>query len=75
MQRSTGAQRASASRAETVSQLEVAQASLLTGKIQRVQVRYRWQESQWIDTLSTQPDGYRLIRIAHRLQTVFLRRS
>lgn len=66
MQRSTGAQRATASRAETIEQLVLAKTSLLSGRVKRVQIRYRWQDSLWIDTLSSQPEGYRLIRIAHR---------
>ena len=65
MQRSSNAPRASVSRADTKSQLEFAKTTLLTGKVQKLQIRYRWQDSLWIDTLATQPQGFRLVRIAH----------
>ena len=65
IQRSTSARPDAAQRAES-SQLEAARDALLSGNVQRVQVRYRWQESLWIDTLATQPNGFHLVRIAHR---------
>jgi hypothetical protein len=66
MQRTHGSPRANASRADTSSQLGFAKSSLLSGQLQRLQVRYRWKDSLWIDTLTAQGDGYRLVRIAHR---------
>lgn len=67
MQRRSSAarDRATASLTNTANQLEIARTSLLSGKIPRVQIRYRWQDSLWIDTLEAKPDGFRIIRIAH----------
>lgn len=70
MQRSSRAQRVSASRATastatTAEQLRTAQDSLLSGKVPRVQIRYQWQEANWIDTLELRDDGVRLVRISH----------
>lgn len=70
MQRSSRAQRASASRATaskptTAEQLRTAQDSLLSGKLPRVQIRYHWQEANWIDTLEVRDDAVRLVRISH----------
>lgn len=65
MQRSTGTQLANASKADTDAKLDLAQAALLTGSVQRVQIRYRWRDSLWIDTLKIQSDGYHIVRIAH----------
>ena len=65
MQRSTGETRASASKADTASKLDLAKTALLSGSVQRVQVRYRWQDSLWIDTLKTELDGFHIVRIAH----------
>lgn len=66
MQRSTRAARAVASRAETSERLGAAKRGLLSGELPRLQLRYQWQDTAWIDTLETRPDGFRLIRIAHR---------
>ncbi len=65
MQRSTGTQRADATKVDTKTQLETAKSSLLSGKIPRLQVRYRWQDQQWIDTLKRETDGFHIVRIAH----------
>lgn len=65
MQRMTGAQRADASKADTKTKLDVAKSSLLSGKISRLQVRYHWQDQQWIDTLKREIDGFHIVRIAH----------
>lgn len=67
MQRRTAAarDRATASPANTANNLQIARTSLLSGKIPRVQIRYRWQDSLWIDTLEAKPEGFRIIRIAH----------
>lgn len=66
MQRQAGANRATVSDADTPERLDLAGTALLSGRVPRLQVRYRWQDTLWIDTLTTQPDGYALIRIAHR---------
>jgi hypothetical protein len=65
MQRSARSQRAAASTVTTEKQLRLAQATLLSGDVPRVQIRYHWQEANWIDTLERRDDGVRLIRIAH----------
>lgn len=66
MQRNTGARRASVANAETAKNLEQAQTALLSGSVQRVQIRYRWKNSLWIDTLKSEADGFHLVRIAHQ---------
>jgi hypothetical protein len=65
MQRSPRAQRATATGATTSEQLQTARDSLLSGGIPRVQIRYRWQDSDWIDTLESRTEGFRLVRIVH----------
>lgn len=66
MQRSPRAPWAAASRATTAQQLRTACESLRTGTAPRVQIRYRWQDSDWIDTVESRAEGFRLVRIAHR---------
>ena len=66
LQHKPGSPRANASHARTAKELDLAQLALTTGKIERIQIRYCWQESNWIDTLSVQAGGYRLVRIAHK---------
>lgn len=68
MTRSTRTARASASKATTTDQLRSALDSLLSGAIPRLQIRYHWQQQNWIDTLERHEKGYRLIRIAHTPQ-------
>lgn len=65
MQRLTGSARATASTISTAEQLRSAQQSLLSGAIPRVQIRYHWNASNWIDTLERRDAGVRLVRIAH----------
>lgn len=65
MQRLACSVRASASAMSAAEQLGTAQQSLLAGAISRVQIRYRWDDSQWIDTLERRDSGIRLVRIAH----------
>lgn len=65
MQRSSRTAQANVSKADAARNLQIAKTSLLSGVIQRVQIRYRWQGTLWIDTLETKTDGYRIIRIAH----------
>ncbi len=66
MQRSASSQQASVSRATTAEQLRTAQESLLSGNVPRVQIRYLWQETNWIDTLEAREQDVRLVRIAHK---------
>jgi hypothetical protein len=65
MQRTPGSQRAIASRATIAAQLHQALESLLSGTIPRIQIRYHWQQMNWIDTLEHGENSIRLIRIAH----------
>lgn len=67
MQRLAGSTRATASSASTAEQLGTARRSLLAGAIARVQIRYRWQDTHWIDTLERRDSGIRLVRVAHDL--------
>ncbi len=66
MVRRESARRATASRLTAIEQLQLAQDSLLNGHTRRIQIRYRWQDSMWIDTLDSRQDGIRLVRIAHQ---------
>jgi len=68
-QRAT-ASRATASKATTAEQLRTAQNSLLSGNVPRVQIRYHWQEANWIDTLEARDVGVRLVRISHHQPTL-----
>lgn len=63
MQRKSTARRATAAKLDSQTELEVAKMALLSGKIQRVQIRYRWNKSLWIDTLSMVNRNFRLVRI------------
>ena len=45
--------------------LELAHHAILDGSVAKIQIRYRWQDGLWIDTLEKQEDGYRLVRIVH----------
>ena len=76
MQRSARSQRASvSSTATSAEQLRMAEDSLLSGSIPRVQIRYHWQDANWIDTLERRDDGVRLIRIAHNAAGSATRKS
>ena len=66
MQRTSNARRASAATINAAKTLEHAQAALISGSIQRIQIRYRWKNSLWIDTLKSDPNGFHLVRIAHQ---------
>lgn len=65
MQRLPNAQRASTPGLSTAEQLRAAEATLLSGAIPRVQIRYHWEAVNWIDTLERRDDGIRLVRIKH----------
>lgn len=66
MQRLPHAQSASAPTLSTPEQLSAAQVSLLSGSVPRLQIRYHWQEVNWIDTLERRAEGVRLVRIKHQ---------
>lgn len=66
MQRANKAQRATAQAANTKEQLALAKTALVNGDVPRVQIRYRWEGSLWIDTLVNQESqGFKLVRITH----------
>jgi hypothetical protein len=65
MQRLAGSAHATASSTSSTEQLRMAQQSLLTGAIARIQIRYRWEDCHWIDTLERHDSDVRLVRIAH----------
>lgn len=66
MQRSAGARQANAQRADDQEKLAQARQALLDGAVPRLQIRYRWQNSLWIDTLKKVPEGFHIVRINHR---------
>jgi len=45
--------------------LEDGRALLLAGQLRALQIRYRYQGSDWWDTLLPVPQGHRLVRIEH----------
>ena len=45
--------------------LELANKAILDGSVEKIQIRYRWQDGLWIDTLEKTDDRYRLVRIVH----------
>jgi len=45
--------------------ISTAKQAFLRGKVSRLQIRYRWQDSLWIDTIENRDDQIRLVRIAH----------
>jgi hypothetical protein len=67
MQRASRTANATASRVQSSESLNVAKKALLSGEARRLQIRYRWENASWIDTLETRPDGYRLVRITHQM--------
>ncbi|QDU82341.1 hypothetical protein Pla110_40960 [Polystyrenella longa] len=66
IQRTSATARPSLAKATSVEQLKLALQSLLQQQVQRLQVRYQWQNFHWIDTLESKPEGYRLVRIRHQ---------
>lgn len=66
MQRARQSNRASAANVSSKEQLQLAHSALLSGSVPRIQIRYRWQDSLWIDTLSSSGGEFELVRIAHR---------
>lgn len=45
--------------------LAEARERLLRGEVRGIQLRYRYQGSQWWDTVLRAPSGFRLVRIRH----------
>jgi hypothetical protein len=45
--------------------LEQARELLLSGQVRGLQIRYRYQNADWWDTLMDTPQGVRLVRIRH----------
>jgi hypothetical protein len=52
---------------DTNSTLAAAKIAFLRGDIKRLQIRYRWRELLWIDTLEQQGQAARLVRVSHPL--------
>lgn len=48
--------------------LSSARDQLLSGSVRKLQIRYHWENANWIDTLESSPSGFRLIRIRHVLK-------
>lgn len=65
MQKTQGSLQMTRNNAETRNKLTLAKDALMSGTIQRVQIRYHWQSAYWIDTLEKKESGFRLVRIAH----------
>lgn len=66
MQRASRTANATASRVHASENLNAAMKALLTGDVRRIQLRYRWENTAWIDTLEMRTAGFRLVRIAHQ---------
>ncbi len=69
MQRPGGSMKAS-SQSLVATQMGAARGWLLQGEIKRIQIRYRWQDAFWIDTLESRESGFRLVRIQHSNKSV-----
>ena len=62
-------ERTSASKRESMSStmaMELVRQGITSGSIARLQIRYSWQGSLWIDTLEARSPSFRLVRIEHR---------
>ncbi|MBT6494862.1 MAG: hypothetical protein HOL01_09955 [Planctomycetaceae bacterium] len=66
MRRTAQSPRAAAARASSSADLNAARDALITGQVSRLQIRYRWQDADWIDTLEAREEEFRLVRIAHQ---------
>jgi hypothetical protein len=66
MRRSSPSPRAATVHAATSAELTLAGSALISGQVPRLQIRYRWQDLDWIDTLASGENGFRLVRIAHQ---------
>ena len=66
MHRAEGAQKTDGvSKVDSTKQLELSRDLLISGKVARLQIRYRWRNADWIDTLKRVPEGFHIVRIAH----------
>ena len=62
-------ERTSATKRESMSStmaIELARQGITSGSIARLQIRYSWQGSHWIDTVESRSPCFRLVRIEHR---------
>jgi hypothetical protein len=66
MRRTSQSPRAAAAPASSSADLNAARDALITGQVSRLQIRYRWQDADWIDTLEAREEEFRLVRIAHQ---------
>ncbi len=66
MKRDSPTAQTAAGNVKSVQQLECAKNALFDGSVSRVQIRYRWQQILWIDTLKVDQGGYHIVRIAHQ---------
>lgn len=65
MRRTAGSRRAAGAEATSPADLLAARDALLNGQVPRLQIRYRWRDADWIDTLEARESAFRLVRIAH----------
>lgn len=49
-------------------QLQASFSALISGGVNRIQVRYRWNGANWIDTLERRGNEFRLVRVCHERQ-------
>ena len=48
--------------------LATAHEQLASGQITKLQIRYEWEQTSWIDTLERRGSGFRLVRIQHHVR-------
>ena len=61
MQRSSSTNTDRGQKLDDREKLVDARKALMDGTVSRVQIRYRWQDSLWIDTLKQTPDGFHIV--------------
>lgn len=66
MQRSASTNSDRGQKLDDREKLAEARQALLTGTVLRLQIRYRWQDSLWIDTLKRSSEGFHIVRIRHQ---------
>ncbi len=57
--------RAAGNAPDQTDKLKIALNQILNGNVRKLQIRYHWENANWIDTLETQSNGFRLVRIQH----------
>ncbi len=70
LQRNSGGRSATGASTRSTEQLRLALELILRGDTPRLQIRYRWQDADWIDTLESKKaasgePSFRLVRISH----------